>query len=275
MPKATRYTGWKLATGILSGIVIVLVGLLIRNYYQFKPAEKPEPVIVQERPLQPSIVGDIVLIIDDFGYRNDEVTDGFLALDAPMTYAVIPGHRYSRSFGQAADEQGYEVIIHMPMETRAHVKGENDFRLLTTMSKPEIINRLKKAFDELPMAAGMNNHQGSKGTENARLMGIVASFLNSRGAYFVDSRTSAQSVAVDVMHANMVPADQRAVFLDNDSDPDLIRVQLNELKAKSKSSGFAIGIGHARPNTLRVLKAEIPRIREEGYRLLYASQGMG
>lgn len=275
MPKTTRDSRWKLATVILSLLVLVLVAMLIRNRYYPGAEEKPAVVEVTPRPPQPTFVGDIVLIIDDFGYRNDEVTDGFLALDAPLTYAVIPGHRYSASFGQAAERQGYEVIIHMPMETRSRVRGENKLRLLTTMSKPEIINRLEEAFRELPMAAGINNHQGSKGTESTRLMGIVADYLKSRGAYFVDSRTSARSVAVEVMHSRMVPVEQRAVFLDNDPDPDLIRVQLNELKAKSKAAGFAVGIGHARPNTLQVLQEEIPRIREEGFRFRYASQGIG
>ncbi len=272
MPKSTRGTQWKIIALILTGVVILLSLLLIRSYKR----EPIEPVVKEPPPiLRPIPEGDIVLIIDDFGYRNDEVTDGFLTLDAPMTYAVIPGHRFSESFGKAASEKGYEVIIHMPMETHARVNGETEFRLLTDMEDKEIQRRLEKAFHQLPMAVGMNNHQGSKGTENRRLMEIVAQYLRSRGAYFIDSRTSAQSIGEEVMRTHKVPTSHRAVFLDNDADPDLIRIQLSKLKEKSRIYGFAIGIGHARPNTLNVLREELPRIQEEGFRLLYASQGIG
>ena len=71
-----------------------------------------------------SMRGVIALIIDDFGYRNDEVSDGFLKLDASMTYAIIPGHTYSSLFGKKAVDAGFEVIVHMPLENTGKTFGE-------------------------------------------------------------------------------------------------------------------------------------------------------
>ncbi len=268
-------TPWKIATTILAGAVILLTVLLLYNKRKPAPA-KPIPTPTKKTPLpKPINKGEIVFIIDDFGYRNDKVADGFLTLDAPMTYAIIPGHRYSQSFGQAASQKGYEVIIHMPIESRSESKGETEYRLNTGMSEKQVDDRLGKAFTELFMAVGMNNHQGSKGTENKSLMTALAKYLRKKGAYFIDSRTTAKSVAEEVMRENNVPTGHRAVFLDNDSDPDLIKTQIGELTEKARHYGFAIGIGHVRPNTLEVLKKEIPRLEKEGYKLLYASQGVG
>lgn len=61
--------------------------------------------------------GTIVLVIDDFGYRNDSVSDGFLKLNVPITCAIIPGHSQSRKFAEKALAEGKEIIIHMPMES--------------------------------------------------------------------------------------------------------------------------------------------------------------
>ena len=62
----------------------------VKNTQKKKPPQK-----IPTRQKEPIVNGRIAIIIDDFGYRNDFVTDGFLALNANLTYAVIPGHEHS------------------------------------------------------------------------------------------------------------------------------------------------------------------------------------
>ncbi|RMF07583.1 MAG: divergent polysaccharide deacetylase family protein [Candidatus Neomarinimicrobiota bacterium] len=270
-------TGWKWATFILGCAVIVLSILVLRKERTPTPP-LPKPESTEEQPVpvrRPPSLGEIAIIIDDFGYRDDAVSQGFLELKVPLTFAVIPGHRYSRSFAEAANRKGFEVIAHMPMETHGKVRGEEDYRLLTSMSATAIRQRLEKVIRELPFIAGMNNHQGSKATEDRRLMREVAAFLKAKGLFFIDSRTTAKSVVEDVMHQEGVPTGHRSVFLDNDADPDLVRHQVRELARLAQKYGFVIGIGHARPNTLLVLQEEIPRLEQEGYRFVYVSRGVG
>ena len=106
--------------------------------------------------------GSIAIIIDDFGYRNDKVSEGFLKIDASLTYAIIPGHEYSQSFSSRAKQKGYEVIVHMPFESRFKTKGEREYILETDMTSEELEIRINKVLRHLPEAVGMNNHQGSK-----------------------------------------------------------------------------------------------------------------
>ena len=95
----------------------------------------------------PVLKGKIGIIIDDFGYRNDEVSDGFLELDAYLTYAIIPGHEYSTFFGEKATKAGYEVIVHMPMENTGKTYGEEEFVLTTEMDNETIQRRINTAFN--------------------------------------------------------------------------------------------------------------------------------
>ena len=130
-----------------------------------------EDNIVASRIVKPD---SIVVVIDDFGYRNDWVLDGFLNLDASLSYAVIPGNQFSTSTGSLIHDNGYELIIHMPMQAVGSAPGEVDFRLLTTMNKENIYSRMHSALVQFPTAVGMNNHQGSAFTAHPDSMSIVA-----------------------------------------------------------------------------------------------------
>jgi hypothetical protein len=173
--------------------------LLHRELQEMKKKFSSEDMeeILEEK----SIAGELNIIIDDFGYRNDEVSDGFLSLGANLTFAVIPGHKYSRSFAKKAFERGYEVIVHMPMESHVSSSGEEVFVLNTDMTSSETENRMENVNTHLPEAVGMNNHQGSKATMNGKIMSVVASVLKQEGKYFVDSRTSSATVGEKTMRS--------------------------------------------------------------------------
>ena len=213
-----------------------------------KKAHKLSP----EVPL-PNLKGTIGIIIDDFGYRNDEVSDGFLELDARLTYAVIPGHEYSTKFGEIAVRKGYEVIVHMPMENLSNKGGEEDFVLSTDMNNEKI-------------------QQSSKASADQRVMSNVARVIKERNLFFVDSRTTAETVAESTMEVFGVPTARRNVFLDNDDDEMKILDQLNELVKQAEKSGAAIGIGHVKPKTLKILKKHIPDIQKKGFKFEFVSK---
>ncbi len=265
---------YRFLTYFLTLVVIVLAVTLfflnreLRDLRSRTVEEKPVEIPPTEAPPK---VGVIALIIDDFGYRNDEVSDGFINLDADLTFAIIPGHRYSRLFAEKAASAGKEVIVHMPMESRTPTHGEEEFVLLTSMTSAEIERRVESAFSQLPQTVGMNNHQGSRATEDKRVMHVVASTLKREGKYFVDSRTTRNTVAEETMRVVGVPVARRNVFLDNEFDSALINEQLDQLISIVRKRGMAIGIGHAKPTTLQVLKDRIPELKKAGFRFEFVS----
>ena len=220
----------------------------------------------------PVLKGKIGIIIDDFGYRNDEVSDGFLELDAYLTYAIIPGHEYSTSFGEKAIKAGYEVIVHMPMENTGKTYGEEEFVLTTEMDNETIQRRINTAFNQIPTAIGMNNHQGSSASADQRVMSSVARTIKERNLFFIDSRTTVETIAETTMEVFGVPTARRNVFLDNDDDEEKITQQLMKLVRKAEEDGFSIGIGHVKPKTLNVLKKNIPKLQKDGYKFEFVSK---
>lgn len=234
--------------------------------------EMEEIIIEPGAETIPVHAGTLAVIIDDFGYRNDRVSEGFLELGAELTFAVIPGHEYSQYFSRRARENGFEVIVHMPFEANFQTSGEEDFILSTDMTSMELEKRIRNVLDHLPEARGMNNHQGSKATADSRVMGVLGSLLKKHNKYYIDSRTTTETVAETTMRSLAVPTNRRHVFLDNNDDADLIRIQLEELAEKARFQGRAVGIGHARPNTLAVLKKVIPEFQKDGLHFAFASE---
>ena len=241
---------------------------LLTRGSEIKNQERAEAV----KDIDQDTLGVIVLVIDDFGYRNDNISDGFLNLSIPITCAIIPGHTASKKFAEKAVSYGKEVIIHMPMESENYSPGEDEYKLLTSMTSELIENKLIQAFESLPEAIGMNNHQGSKATSDSKTMTVLASVLKDRGKYFIDSRTSSLTIGEKTMISFGVPTARRNIFLDNNNDLDKIEEQMNKLANSAKKNGVAVGLGHARKNTLSVIEKVVPDLLDKGFVFQFASQ---
>ena len=232
------------------------------------------PIEVEKIPPEPlpPLRGIIGLIIDDFGYRNDDVSKGFLDIPAKLTFAVIPGHEHSRSFSKNAVSAGYEVIVHMPMENIGKTFGEEEFVLMNYFQDNELVRRVKEALGHIPEANGLNNHQGSRATETPRLMRLLAGVLKDENKFFIDSRTTTNTLAEETMRQFDVPTNRRNIFLDNELDEEKIYAQLIQLTDVAERKGIAIGIGHVKPQTLAVLKKHIPELQQKGFKFEFVSK---
>ena len=257
-------------------IVLILASINIGTLNKINLLEKPPvtkaPDIEPIEVAAPVSTGKIAIIIDDFGYRDDTVSDGFLNMGADLTYAVIPGHEYSQTMSKKAFQLGYEVIVHIPMGTTAPNYGEEEYIIKESMTSAEIESRIDKVLRHLPEAVGMNNHQGSKATANMRVMNVMGTVLKQNGKYFLDSRTTKETQAELVMRKLGVPTGRRHVFLDNNPDENSISQQIYILAEKAKTSGFAVGIGHVKEKTLKVLQREIPKLKADNFEFVFVSE---
>ena len=273
---------YKSIIAVLSGIIVCL---LISNYIAYSKLSTNQlkskitlDVDTLEVIKDTSIVdttskkiATIVLVIDDFGYRNDSVSDGFLDLNIPITCAIIPWHLQSRKFAQKAFAAGKEVIIHMPMESSLNTPGEDEYKIKSGMTSEEVEWRIREVLKEMPEAIGMNNHQGSKATTNGKVMSVLGSVLKANNKFFIDSRTTSKTVAEEIMRSIGVPTIRRHVFLDNDDSKDKISERIDEVARLAQKQGIAVAIGHAKPNTLKAIKDALPKLLADGYQFEFAS----
>ena len=244
------------------------------SVYRFEyPEEKAAPTSILPADIaKVSKRPKLAVIIDDFGYSMNETINGFISLKEPFTAAGIPGRPYSTQVDERLNNRSIQTLIHMPMVTVTNSTSEPDYALSEDLSDGEIVRRLKKARKDVPKAAGMNNHQGSGGTQSRKVMTGVTDFLTEQKMFFVDSRTIAASVGETVSRERKVPTNSRDVFLDEVDDQEAIAGELFRLARIAKEQGEAIGIGHCRPNTLKTLKKYLPALAEAGFDLVPVSK---
>jgi len=210
----------------------------------------------------------VSIIIDDLGYGLDS---GQALADSPyaITLAIIPFTPHGRDIAELAHKQDKEVMLHAPMETMSNTRWEAG--LTTEMNEDQIITRMGEMLDNIPFVQGVNNHGGSKLTQDSGRMGWIMSYLAQRHLYFVDSRTISTSVASDAANQADIPNDSRDVFLDNVKDEGAIRKQIDKLRQIALKNGRAIGIGHPYDETLAALEKELPRFERAGIKLVKVS----
>ncbi|MGH9758905.1 MAG: divergent polysaccharide deacetylase family protein [Candidatus Acidiferrales bacterium] len=212
----------------------------------------------------------LVLIIDDLGYDR-AAADALLALPFPLTVSVIPHLPLSSEVAEEAYRRGEQVMLHLPMQSMASGVKQEDVELRPGMNAAEVDSILAGMLATVPHAAGVNNHEGSLATSDATLMQELMPVLHERGLFFIDSRTSAATVAYDVAEKSGVAAASRKVFLDDVPARAAILAQLDLAARDAQRDGFAIAIGHPRPDTIAALRDGVPRIQARGIRLAFAS----
>jgi polysaccharide deacetylase 2 family uncharacterized protein YibQ len=119
---------------------------------------------------------------------------------------------------------------------------------------------------------GVNNHMGSKFTENAAGMQIVMEELHKRGLLFIDSMTTGKSVGLAAARQLGVPAASRDIFIDDADDDGQIASQLARAEAQARRSGVAIAIGHPRDRTIAALSQWLPTLADKGITLVPVTQ---
>ena len=216
----------------------------------------------------------IAIVIDDLGVEN-KISQELLRWDFPITFSILPFTPFSKTLAREAHRKGREVILHLPMEPHGYPQvrpGEGV--LLEEMDEASFLHQLSKDIEAVPYIKGVSNHMGSRLMEDPEKMKIVFSELKRRGLFFLDSRTTPQTIGLQVAQSVGLKALERNIFIDNSLTEEDIKRQLEQLIELSLSKGKAIGIGHPHPSTLKFLKEMIPKMKEKGIELVPLSAVM-
>ncbi len=236
------------------------------------PVIQPSVTPTPQKPVAHIGPGTVAIIIDDMGANLQEI-NALTAIDAPLTFSVIPGLAKSREVAETAHDKGREVMIHMPMEPQDYPKRRLEKNgLLLSESDDEIESQVKDYMKVVPYAVGANNHMGSRFTEDEGKMRDVLQILKGKGMFFIDSMTTPRSVGKRLAGEMGIRTAARNVFLDNVQDVAAITRQIDELAKLAVKHGSAIGICHPHKATIQALAAELPVLKKEGITFVYVSR---
>jgi uncharacterized protein len=230
------------------------------------PAVAPAPSAAPEASGHPRVA----IIFDDAGYSLRTARE-VMALPRPVTISVLPGLPFSTPVAEEAASRGVQVILHLPVQPDNAALDLGPGGITVDMTDDAIARTVASDFASVPGAVGTNNHMGSRGTADPRVMRAVLGVVKARHLFFVDSLTSPRSVGADTARVMGVPTAVRAVFLDNQDDDTYVRAQFHALIRVAQTRGQAIAIGHVGKVTARVLREMLPEFDEAGIRFVPAS----
>jgi hypothetical protein len=94
-------------------------------------------------------------------------------------------------------------MLHLPMEPEpgAHTSPGKG-AILVGMNAAEVQRVVQNDLAAVPYVAGVNNHMGSRATQDAALMAEVMKTLADHRLYFIDSRTTGASAALEAAGAS-------------------------------------------------------------------------
>jgi hypothetical protein len=214
----------------------------------------------------------IAIIIDDLGYKK-QAGERAINLPGPIAFAILPDTPRATYLAEAAHAGGKEVLLHLPLQAAQDHEREEPGSLLLDMSREAFGDAFVADLDSIPHAIGVNNHQGSLLTRHPGHMTWLMEEIQRRGdLFFVDSYTTASSVALSVALERGVPAVRRDVFLDPDMSPGTVEREFERLKKLARQYGFAVGIGHPHESTLEYLENALPQLQQDGYDLISISE---
>ena len=213
----------------------------------------------------------VAIIIDDLGY-DKKIAIKFSKLNAMLTFSILPHSPYQKTIAHLSKEKGFDIMLHLPMEPVEYPDvNPGPGTLLTSMTPDQLTRQLENDLDAVPFIKGVNNHMGSKMTAASSQMYQIFTILKKRGLYFVDSRTTVETLCKPSARLFQIPFAQRDVFLDHVASEDFIRKQLNELVRIAQHNGYAVGIGHPHSLTYQVLREMLPELQKK-VRLVPASE---
>ena len=213
----------------------------------------------------------IALIVDDIGYSRSLAWQ-FVALNEILTFSILPQVPYSQELAFELNDQGYEVMLHQPMEPYSNGCDPGPGALFVGDNAQRIEKTLQTNMRSIPFAKGVNNHMGSKFTASPNEIGETLKVIRSRGMFFVDSYTSSHSLAHATARRYHIPTAHRNVFLDNVHQESAIMSQLVSLQKHAMLYGRAIGIGHPFPETARAIGRFAKRLKQSNVSLVPVSE---
>jgi uncharacterized protein len=213
----------------------------------------------------------LAIILDDLG-QDYGAAEAIFALPYPLTISVLPNNPHSVDIAEQAHRRGYGVMLHLPMESVSNRHAESH-ELRPGMSQRDVTALVDGFISAVPGVAGVNNHQGSESTANTPLMNELMRVLYEHKLFYIDSRTTAATVAFDAArHAGVPTAYRNVPFLDDVAEVGAVSRQLRLAIREAREKNDAIAIGHPHPATLKALREVLPEAKAQGVRLVYASE---
>ncbi len=262
--------GAAIAVIILAGLPALKNGSAFRSATQrhenFRarsqlPILPPSTTDSRHAPRSRNMRGMVALVIDDLGMDRHRTAEA-IALPSVVTLAFLP---YAPAVAEQvanARARGHEILLHLPMEPVGHA-DPGPMALTAALDRRDFLARLSWNLTRFDGYVGVNNHMGSRLTADRRAMRWLMRDLKARGLLFLDSRTTARTVAAEVAAEEGVPYAVRRVFLDHERGNGALKSAYARIRRLAQREPV-VAIGHPHRRTLAHIRRWLRHAARDG-----------
>ncbi|MFC1693415.1 divergent polysaccharide deacetylase family protein [Candidatus Latescibacterota bacterium] len=217
-------------------------------------------------------IAKMAIIVDDLGIKSIDLARRLCDLEQVVTLSILPFQKHTSKVLELVEETETPYLLHMPMEPKSNIVNPGEGAIYVTDEEETVKKKLDKAFKSVKGARGLNNHMGSKATENIRVMEYIMNFLRESDYFFVDSKTSRASIGYSFSQKKNVRGIAIHGYIDVNDNRESIEKRLDELVQLAFTKGYAVIICHDKPNTVDVLEKKLPELQKQGIRFVGVSE---
>lgn len=239
--------------------------------------ESQQEVSIAEQTLQcQRTKPQLAIIIDDIGTFAQY--QALTKIKYKITPSLFPKSKTNPQTPKIAKIAPF-FMVHLPLEALNFYQAEHEW-LFVGDSQTKIEQRIQAIKQDFPTLTYLNNHTGSKFTQNLDSMKLLLETLAKYKISFLDSKTApnTKTKAFYATHfqERLNPCQgeflERDVFLDNELNIPKITQNLIQAVKIAKTKGYAIAIGHPHKETLLALKNAEDYLAKSGVELVYINE---
>ncbi len=211
------------------------------------------------------------IIIDDIG-NSLKSAQQIIDLPAAITLSILPETTYANDIARHARKKNREIMLHLPLQSINNHKASPG-TLKLHMTRNEFLLQLRKNIASVPHISGINNHMGSLLTRHpGHMRWLMSEMATDDKLFFVDSRTTSQTIAGRIADEHDIPNITRDIFLDPDSKKGTLETQFKRFLDLIHQRGYALAIAHPYPETIRFLSENLNKLKQQGIEIIPVSQ---
>jgi polysaccharide deacetylase 2 family uncharacterized protein YibQ len=214
----------------------------------------------------------IAIVVENLEDTSYQLAVSVMSFPEPLSMSIIPGSKKAALIGQLADQHQKEIIIRLPFESQGKMPEQVEkSAIMVHYSKDAITTIVSNAVKDIPNFTGFANAWGSRACEDSRVMNIVLADIRKQHGYFLETRTTKNSVVAQVASALDCPFSEVNVRIEKKTAPDIL-AELKRCGAQAQAGGALVACVGASRQLCEALTAGRPWLKQNGIRFVFVSE---
>lgn len=210
-------------------------------------------------------VARVVIVVGGLGISQTSTKSAIDALPPTVTLAFAPYGNSLNRWMQMARKSGHELLLQLPMEPIDYPQNNpGPHTLRTEADLEENLANLHWAMSRLTNYVGVSNYLGNKILQQPAGLSPIFAEISKRGLLFFEDGSVKNSMGPGVAVKELVPYAKADILIDNVRSRSAIASKLNELAARAKRTGLAVGMANAFPDSIAMISEFARRAKQNG-----------